>query len=101
MSHHHDHHHDHDHSHDDHHDHDHHHGHAHSHTPLSFPEKLAKILAHWIQHNDHHAADYRQWARDAREGGQAAVAELLDQAADLTDAISERFREAGDKVKPM
>ena len=48
MSHHHDHendhHHSHDHDHGHHHGHDHHHGHSHSHAPLSFSEKLVKLL---------------------------------------------------------
>lgn len=104
MSHHHDHDHHHDHaqSHDhdhDHHDHDHHHGHAHSPVPLSFPEKLVKLIDHWIQHNDHHAEDYRKWAREAQENNQAAVADLLESAAELTDSISDRFREAAGNVK--
>ncbi len=88
------------HHHDHHNGHDHHHGHAHSQAPLSFAEKLVKLLEHWVQHNDHHAQDYRQWANDARENRQGAVADLLDQAADLTDTISKHFREAGDKVRP-
>lgn len=91
------HHHDHDHDHG--HGHDHHHGHAHSHVPLSFSEKLVKLLDHWIQHNDHHAEDYRKWAQDARDNDQAAVADLLESAADLTGTISEQLREAGGKVK--
>lgn len=90
MSHHHDHDHD--------HDHDHHHGHAHSHAPLSFSDKLLKLLDHWIQHNDHHAEDYRKWAGEARDNGQAAVADLLDSAADLTGTISGQFLEARGKV---
>ena len=99
MSHHHHHDADHGHTHDDHHGHDHHHGHAHSHTPLSFPDKLAKLLDHWIQHNDHHAEDYRKWAGQARENGQSSVAALLDSAADLTGTISDRFREAAQVVQ--
>ena len=97
MSHQHDHHHDHDHGHT--HDHDHHHGQAHSHAPLSFSDKLVKLLDHWIQHNDHHVEDYRRWAQEARENNQAAVADLLESAAELTGTISDRFREAGGKVK--
>jgi hypothetical protein len=80
-------------------DHDHQHGHAHSESPLSFSDKLVKLLDHWVRHNDHHAEDYRKWARQAREHGQAEVADLLDSAAGLTDTISERFREAGGKVE--
>jgi len=89
------HHHDHDHPHGN----DHHHGHAHSHAPLSFSEKLAKLLEHWIQHNDHHAGDFRKWAQESRKNDQMAVADLLDSAADLTGTISERLREAGGQVK--
>lgn len=84
------------------HHHDHLHGndhrHAHSHAPLSFPEKLVKLLDHWIDHNDHHAEDYRKWAQDARENDQKEVADLLESAAELTGTISDRFREAGGKV---
>jgi hypothetical protein len=98
MSHHHDHDHDHDHTHQ--HGSDHHHGHAHSHSPLSFSEKLIRLLDHWIQHNDHHAEDYRQWAQDARENGQTEVADLLESAIELTGSISDRLREAGGKVRP-
>jgi hypothetical protein len=92
------HHHDHDHGHDHHHDHDHGHDHHHDHRPLSFSAKMAKLLDHWIQHNDHHAEDYRKWAGEARKNSQAAVADQLDAAAELTDAISARFRDAGHKV---
>jgi hypothetical protein len=101
MSHHHDHDHHHDHSHHDH-DHDHHHhdpDHGHTHSELSFAEKLTKLLDHWIQHNDHHAEDYRKWAQEARHNDQAAVAEQLDAAAELTETITERFRKAADRVK--
>lgn len=105
MSHHHDHNHDHDHDHDHshdhghHHGHDHHHGHAHSHAPLSFAEKLEKLLDHWVQHNDHHVEDYRQWADQARQNDQAEVADLLVAAAGLTETVSERFRQAREKIK--
>lgn len=91
------HHHDHDHNHD--HDHAHHNGHSHTHSRLSFSEKLVKLLDHWIDHNDHHAEDYRKWAQDARENGYMQVADLLESAAELTGTISDRFREAGGKVK--
>ena len=74
--------------------------HRFSQAPLSFSEKLSKLLNHWIKHNDHHAQDYRKWAQDARENHQLAVADLLESAADLTDTISDRFREAGGNVHP-
>lgn len=92
--------HDHHHGHDHHHDpiHDHHHGHASGQGSLPFDAKLVKLLDHWVQHNDHHAEDYRKWARDARAHGHPEVADLLASAAELTDRISDRFREAGAKV---
>lgn len=93
------HHHEHDHDHDHPHGHDHHHGQAHHHTPMAFSEKLVKLLDHWVQHNDHHAEDYRKWAHDARENGQIEVADLLNAAAELTGSISDRLREAGAKVE--
>ncbi len=92
------HHHDHDHSHD--HGDAHHHGHSHSDAPLSFSKKLIKLLDHWIEHNDHHAADFCKWAKDARENGQMEVADILESAAELTHTLSDRFREAGEKVQP-
>jgi hypothetical protein len=90
-------------SHDHHHDphnHDHHHGSSCTQAPLSFPEKLSRLLDHWIQHNDHHAGDYRKWAQEARDHDQTAAADLLESAAELTDAISDRFRQAGESVQP-
>ena len=92
MSHHHHHHHDPDDGHD--------HGHSHSQAPLSFAEKLTKLLDHWIQHNDHHAEDYRKWAHEARQNNQPGVAVQLESAAELTDAISDRFRNAAATVQP-
>jgi len=81
------------------HDHTHHHGHHHGHSTMSFPDKLAKLLDHWIDHNDHHTEDYRKWAKEARENGQEDVAVLLESVAQLTGTISDRFREAGEKIK--
>lgn len=85
--------------HHDHQPHDHDHDDPHMHAPLSFAEKLSKLLGHWIQHNDHHAEDYRKWAQEARRNNQGAVAQQLESAADLTDTISDRFREAAENVQ--
>ena len=83
-------------------DHDHHHDHDHAptHAPLTFTEKMAKLLDHWIQHNEHHAEDYRQWAQEARQNNQVVVAEQLESAAELTETISGRFRKAAETVRP-
>lgn len=95
MSHNHHHHHDHDHDHHDH-DHDHHHE---PQSPLSFDQKLAKLLDHWIKHNDDHAENYRDWAAKAKENNMPAVSALLEDAAEITLTISRKFEEAGKVVK--
>lgn len=81
------------------HHHDHDPNHDHDRAPLTFTEKMAKLLDHWIQHNDHHAEDYRQWAQEARQNNQAVVAEQLESAAELTETISDRFRKAAETVQ--
>ena len=88
------HHHDHD------HDHDHHHGHSHD-APdqMTFEEKMAKLLEHWIRHNDDHAQSYRDWAEKARTSHLADVAGQLDQVAEMTGEITVRFKQALAQLK--
>lgn len=79
------------------HHHHHHHHHTHDHdapSALSFEEKMIKLLDHWTRHNDDHAANYREWAAKATAEGMAEVAALLDEAAEMTGKISDRFRSA-------
>ncbi len=79
------------------HHHDDHHSHDHSHTlspSLSFNDKMVKLLAHWIQHNDDHANNYRDWANQAMEKEIPHIAEKLEEAARLTDQITDTFKEA-------
>jgi hypothetical protein len=98
MSHHEPHHHDHDHPHQP--GHSHHHPHEPS-TGMSLEEKLVKLLEHWIAHNDEHAKTYRQWSAQARDKGLAATAGLLDEAARMTEKISETFEAAAKTVNPQ
>lgn len=93
---HHSHHHHHDHG-DPHHHHDHHHhehGQQEPKNVMSDREKLAKLLDHWVSHNNDHADNYTQWSGKAQEMGLEQVAGLLKDAADLTHAISEKFIKA-------
>ena len=97
------HHHEHEHSHTQEHQHEHGHTHAHDHgTPgtLSFPEKMAKLLDHWIQHNNDHASDYRSWAAKATAENLPEAAALLEEAADMTRQISEKFEAATKLMTP-
>ncbi len=66
-----------------------HHDHHEGHDPkddrepsaLSMKEKLAKMLEHWIHHNEEHAASYRRWGQHAQSEGLVHVAELLEKVA--------------------
>lgn len=82
----------------------HHHHHDHGNDAsgtMSLPEKLEKILDHWVQHNQSHTDTYRQWAADAKANGLEEVAALLTQAADQTDAVSALFNDAQKAVSEL
>lgn len=92
------------HDHDHHHDHHHSHGHSHDHdhqndsAPLSLQEQLATLLTHWVNHNDAHKGNYLTWAERAREGGYDNVCRLLEEVVGLTEAVSEKLKEAQKEV---
>jgi hypothetical protein len=46
-------------------------------------EKLPIIIEHWIEHNESHIAEYRQWAEKAGALG------LKDVKARITEAVKE------------
>ena len=85
---------------DDHHHHHPHHDHD-SHGELSFDDKMAKLLDHWIKHNQDHALNYRNWAEKAKANGKADAGGLLEEAAEMSLAINKKFAAAlaiiGDK----
>jgi hypothetical protein len=73
----------------------HHHHHDHdSHGELSFDEKIGKMLSHWIKHNEDHALNYRNWAEKAKVNGIDKAGILLEEAADMSLAINEKFEVA-------
>ena len=73
---------------------DHHHHDHESHEELSFEEKLMKLLSHWIKHNEDHALNYRNWAEKAKTNGKGQTAGLLEEAAELSLAVNEKFEAA-------
>ena len=75
-------------------DHHHHHHHHESNSELSFNEKLEKILSHWVKHNEDHASNYRNWAQKAKANDMGRAAALLEEAADMSVAINDKFKEA-------
>jgi hypothetical protein len=74
---------------------DHHHHHDHdSHGEMPFDEKFFKMLNHWIKHNEDHAANYRNWAEKAKANGQEKAGALLEEAAEMSLAVNDRFQKA-------
>lgn len=89
------------HDHDDHHHNDgharaHSHSHHHDHAPaeMPFPEKMIKLLDHWIKHNDEHAKTYKGWADQARQNHLGRAALLIEEAAAMSLAVNEKFEQA-------
>ena len=74
--------------------HHHHHHHDESHSELPFEEKLAKILDHWIKHNEDHAQNYKKWAQEAKTKGLTEAGELLLEAADISLGINQKLEKA-------
>jgi hypothetical protein len=71
------------------------HDHNHeTHGDLTFNEKLVKLLEHWIKHNDDHAENYKNWAVKSKENGMNDIGLLLEDAIDMTELISDKFKEA-------
>ncbi|OGR31152.1 MAG: hypothetical protein A3J80_10055 [Desulfobacula sp. RIFOXYB2_FULL_45_6] len=96
MTNHHDAHHPHDHSHSHSHDHDHDHGHTHE---LSFEQKLEKLFAHWIDHNDSHKETFMTWAKRAKEANLDTVAEDIQKAGQVSGEITRLLKEGLKKLK--
>ncbi len=57
-------------------------------------KKLAHLIEHWMEHNEEHARNYRDWAGKARDGGRAELAAVLDDIADETERMQTLFQKA-------
>jgi hypothetical protein len=64
------------------------HGHDDVHKQLTFAEKAQKLVAHWMKHNDDHAAEYRRWAAMFRQNAMDAAADALEVAAQQNEHIN-------------
>lgn len=62
--------------------------------PKTTVEKMRVLLPLWIDHNNHHEADFRKWAGLARAEQSAKLAEILEQAATSMMATDELLRKA-------
>jgi len=50
-------------------------------TQLTDAEKLRRLIPHWIEHNQSHAAEFRRWAALARDANEEQTAVLIENAA--------------------
>jgi len=73
--------------HHDHHDHD-------FNNEMPFEEYFLKTLNHWINRNQDHALNYRNWAEKAKTNGQKEAGALLEAAAEMSLAVNKRFHKA-------
>ena len=51
--------------------------------------KLKKLLSYWIEHNEEHSGEFKEWAEKAREMGEAEIAAEIMQAVANMDKVSE------------
>ncbi len=89
------------HDHEDHHDHHHHdHDHDHDKTPeMTFPEKVEKLLTHWIKHNREHVKTYRMWAKRAGETDMADIGKQIEEAAEISEKVNAPLENALERLK--
>jgi transposase len=64
-------------------------------------DKLAKLLRHWMEHNDAHAETYREWAHRASMLGRDDLSEVLKRLHDETRRMRGLFEEAFERVQQV
>jgi hypothetical protein len=50
--------------------------------------RLKTILAHWVEHNEEHSREFREWAEKARQMGEEEVADEILQAVGSMDKVT-------------
>jgi len=72
----------------------HHHNHDNHQESLSERQRIEKIIAHWIKHNDDHIKGYQEWAQKATKEKMAEVSDILNEIAEMSQAINEKMKTA-------
>ena len=73
----------------------HHHHHDHEiKSDLTMEQKLEKLLAHWIKHNEDHGKTYAEWMKKAEDSGLTKTAKILSEVTELTSRINTKLKEA-------
>jgi rubrerythrin len=61
-------------------------------------KKLSILLEHWIEHNEEHAGEFREWAEKAKEFQNGSVSEKIAAAADGMIKANESLQDAADAL---
>ena len=61
-------------------------------------EKLQHLLGHWIEHNDEHGREFREWADKAKDFGEAEVRDDILRAVEQLKNASESLVRASDRL---
>jgi hypothetical protein len=61
-------------------------------------EKLRVLLPHWIEHNEEHEAEFREWAERLRQAGHEEAAQNIVAAADHLGEANSPLSEALKKL---
>jgi len=61
-------------------------------------EKLRRLIPHWIEHNQSHAAEFLRWAALARTSDNKQTADLIEKAAALLQKAEIELSEALEKA---
>jgi hypothetical protein len=70
------------------------HNHTHEHPQGKDIETLRVLLAHWIEHNNSHEENFREWAQKADNLGKKKVSEFIVKSADALKSASDFLLEA-------
>jgi hypothetical protein len=68
-------------------------------TRQSDEEKLGILLAHWVEHNEAHAREFRVWAERASQSGRKAVHDRILEAALQMSRLNELLLDALQELK--
>jgi len=61
-------------------------------------EKLHHLLEHWVEHNEEHAAEFREWADKAKTLGETAVSDDILEAAKQLEKANEFLSKASEQM---
>jgi hypothetical protein len=65
---------------------------------MEIAERLAHLLPHWIEHNQAHADQLREWAVKVRSAGLGEIADSIGAAANAIRQANTKLTQARDRL---